>query len=276
MKKSLVLFGAGHMGAAIAHGVLRVGNSAIRIVDPDISKLREFSALGIRTETACSELASDDVLMLAMPPQMFGAFSSTTVCAHHHQGLVVSVMAGVRIDSIRRALEVRNVVRSIPNTPSEVFDGMTVYCRSSSVDGDLARAAREVLETFGQAIEVNDEALMDPATALCGGGPAFVAYFASALREFGIKSGFSEHDVLAITIQLLRGTSALLTATGKPPMQICREVMTPGGTTEQGVRHFDNAALQDTVLDALAKSSFRSRELGLFLAEAFADLEVAK
>jgi pyrroline-5-carboxylate reductase len=185
-------------------------------------------------------------------------------------------MAGIRISSIQQMLGTQNVVRSIPNTPSEVFEGMTVYCRSSSVDENLARKARDVLESFGRAVEVSDEALIDPATALCGGGPAFVAYFADALQEFGIKAGISEDAALAITIQLLRGTSALLATTGKPAMQLCREVMTPGGTTERGIWHFDEEGLGGTVLDALTKSSARSRELGLVITESLSQFEVAK
>jgi pyrroline-5-carboxylate reductase len=276
VKNTLVLFGAGHMGSAIARGILRTGNTDLRIIDPDLSKLQEFRALGIRSDTACLDLAPNDVLMLAMPPQVFGAFSSGTPCVHHHQGLVISVMAGIRIGSIQQMLGTQNVVRSIPNTPSEVFEGMTVYCRSSSVDENLARKARDVLESFGRAVEVSDEALIDPATALCGGGPAFVAYFADALQEFGIKAGISKDAARAITIQLLRGTSALLATTGKPAMQLCREVMTPGGTTERGIWHFDDAGLGGTVLDALAKSSARSRELGLVVTESLSQFEVAK
>jgi len=267
VKNRLVLFGAGHMGSAIARGMLRTGNSDLRIIDPDLSKLQEFRAQDIHTDTACLDVAPNDVLMLAMPPQVFGAFASDTPCVHYHQGLVISVMAGIRINSIQQMLGTPNVVRSIPNTPSEVFEGMTVYCRSSLVDENLAREARDVFESFGRAVEVSDEALIDPATALCGGGPAFVAYFADALQEFGVQAGLSKDAALAITIQLLRGTSALLATTGKPAMQLCREVMTHGGTTERGIWHFDDQGVGGAVLDALTKSSARSRELGQVITE---------
>jgi pyrroline-5-carboxylate reductase len=69
VKNTLVLFGAGHMGSAIARGMLRTGNTDLRIIDPDLGKLQEFRALGIRTDTACLNLAPNDVLMLAMPPR---------------------------------------------------------------------------------------------------------------------------------------------------------------------------------------------------------------
>jgi len=276
MKNTLVLFGAGHMGSAIARGMLRKGYTDFRIIDPDLGKLQEFIALDICTDTVCRDVAPDDVLILAMPPQAFGAFSLDTPCVHNHRGLVISVMAGIRISSIQQMLGTQNIVRSIPNTPSEVFEGMTVYCRSASVDQNLARTARNVLKAFGRAVEVSDESLIDPATALCGGGPAFVAYFADALQEFGVKAGISKEAALAITIQVLRGTSTLLATTGKPAMQLCREVMTPGGTTERGIRHFDDASLSNTIVDALTKSSARSRELGLVVTKSLSRFEVAK
>lgn len=276
MKKTLVLFGAGHMGSAIARGLLRTGNNNFRIVDPDPAKLHEFRAAGIQTESACSNLSSDDVLMLAMPPQAFAKFVAETPCTQGHRGLVISVMAGIRIRSIRQMLRTPNVVRSIPNTPSEVFEGMTVYCRSSSVDDALAKAAQDVLASFGRFVEVGEEALIDPATALCGGGPAFVAYFADALQKYGVNAGLSEDAARSIIVQLLRGTAELMATTGKPAMQLCREVMTPGGTTERGIWHFDGEGLTGTVVDALAKSSARSHELGLAISESLSQFEVAE
>ena len=82
MRNTLVLFGAGHMGSAIARGMLRSGNTNLRIIDPDPSKLQEFEALNIATDTSFTKLSQDDLIMLAMPPQAFGAFASSTPCVH--------------------------------------------------------------------------------------------------------------------------------------------------------------------------------------------------
>ena len=91
----LVLFGAGHMGTAIARGMLRSGATNLFIVDPDCSKLQEFASQGIPVSTACTETLHDDILMLAMPPQAFLAFSREVRSVQTHPGLVISVMAGV-------------------------------------------------------------------------------------------------------------------------------------------------------------------------------------
>jgi pyrroline-5-carboxylate reductase len=111
-------------------------------------------------------------------------------------------------------------------------------------------------------VEVAHEALLDPATALCGGGPAFVAYFADAMQDFALASGFGADNARRMTLQILRGTAALIAASGKQPSRICSEVMTPGGTTERGIACFDEFGVRHAVREALARASARSGELG--------------
>lgn len=263
MRNRMVLFGAGHMGAAIARGMWKAGIRNIYVIDPDDHKLQEFRAISMPVDTKCKALAPNDILILAMPPQEFPNFTQEVIEAQNHPGLIISVMAGIRIESIKSALKVQHVVRTIPNTPSAVFEGMTLYCKSISVDGELTHIARRVLGSFGQCVELPSEVLIDPATALCGGGPAFVAYFADALEQFGVRMGIGEEASRQTVIQLLRGTAALLRTTEKSALQICREVMTPGGTTERGIWHFDQACLTQTVIAALSQSAARSRELGI-------------
>lgn len=262
MKNRIVIFGVGHMGAAIARGILKTGIKNIYLIDPDEEKLKEFSSQGVIVDTLCKNLLLDDILILAIPPQVFPSFTREAIEVREHPGLIISVMAGIRIHSIQTALKVQNVVRTIPNTPSEVFEGMTLFCKSNSIDEVSIDKTRFILDSFGQCVELQSEELIDPGTALCGGGPAFVAYFANALQRFGEQTGIGELGSRQIIIQVLRGTAALLEATEKPALQICSEVMTPGGTTERGVWHFDQANLNQTIIDALTQSSIRSKELG--------------
>lgn len=269
MSKRLVLMGAGHMGSAIARGLLRSGNRNIYIVDPDQSKLEAFSAQGVPVSTECKTLFPDDMLVLAMPPQAFPSFAQAFAQAHHGAGLVVSAMAGVRIESIQSALRTSLVIRTIPNTPSEVFEGMTLYCKSPAVDDVQMAAARQLFNAIGHSAELLDESLIDAGTALCGGGPAFLSYFADALQRFGVQAGIGEVACRKTVIQLLRGTAQLLEITGKPALQVAEEVMTPGGTTERGIWHFDRAQLTQIVIDALSQSALRSRELGMEATAAF-------
>ncbi len=265
MLGTLVVLGAGHMGGAIVRGMLKAGSSNIRLIDPNPDKLKVFQQAGVMVDTSLMSIDRDDVVMLAMPPQAFRPFANEDKIVQGHPGLVISVMAGIQIRMICEALKVSQVVRTIPNTPSEVFQGMTVYYASPDTNSTNLERCQDILESFGKAVQVEDEALIDPATALCGGGPAFVAYFVDAMQSFALEAGFDEDAAKLITVQVLRGTAELLEATRKPSMQICREVMTPNGTTERGIWHFDQMGLGNIVATALGKSTARSRELGMVL-----------
>jgi len=124
------------------------------------------------------------------------------------------------------------------------------------------RLVQQLLGVIGHFVAVDNEELIDTATALCGGGPAFFAYFADCMRQQAESAGFGRADASAIVIQLLRGTAILMSESGKSAMQLCREVMTPGGTTERGIDVFEERKLRSIVEDALSRSAQRSRELG--------------
>ncbi|TKC98180.1 pyrroline-5-carboxylate reductase [Polyangium fumosum] len=263
MSRKIMIYGAGHMGLAIVLGLIRKGHTDVQIVDPSESRRRLLSEqfqLSVLPKSAA--LGSGDLVVLAMPPQAFAEFASSGAVPRHHAGPVVSVMAGVTMSTIAKSLGVTQVIRSIPNTPSEVFQGMTVFCASPETTAENIEWTRRLFEAFGKAVWVADEALIDPATALCGGGPAFVAYIADAMQAFATSVGFDAPSAVLMTTQVLRGTAELIETTGKPAMQICREVMTPQGTTERGIKHFDEHKLHDILQAALSRSTERSRELG--------------
>jgi pyrroline-5-carboxylate reductase len=265
MQGTLIALGAGHMGSAIVQGMLKNGHTNIKVIDPDGNKLTPFRDAGLAVDVTLTSVAPDDIIMLAMPPQAYHEFASSNPLVHGHPGLIVSVMAGIKIETISESLRATQIVRTIPNTPSEVFQGMTVYCASPETTAENLAKCKQVLESFGRSVQVDEESLIDPATALCGGGPAFAAYFVDAMQRFARDVGFDEDAAKLITVQVLKGTAELLAASPKPPMQICKEVMTPNGTTERGIWHFDQMGFGDIVKAALGKSTDRSAELGVIL-----------
>jgi pyrroline-5-carboxylate reductase len=251
------------MGLAIIRGLMRQGHDGIQVVDPNQERRNVLSErFGVTALLRSPPLKDDSLVVLAIPPQAFADFAKTSPISQQHTGPVVSVMAGVTLATVASLLGITQVVRSIPNTASEVLQGMTVFCAHPATAPENVEEARKLFETFGTAVLVPDEALLDPATALCGGGPAFVAFFAGVMQAFATGAGFDPGSAARITTQILRGAAELIEATGKPPVQICREVMTPQGTTERGIRHLTDCQMEQILHDALCKSSERSRELG--------------
>jgi len=257
-----VVIGAGHMGSAIVRGLLRSEHVQARVVDPDDDKLAPLRTLGLSCTTSLTHIDPDELVVLAMPPQAFPGFAAEATLLRGHRAPIVSVMAGVRMDQIAVLLGATQIIRSIPNTPSAIFAGMTVFCAAPGVTDAGIERVTAIFAAIGRSVRVHDESLIDPATALCGGGPAFAAFFVDAMQRFGIEAGFGEDDAAAIAMQVMRGTVDLIEASGKPAMQVCREVMTPHGTTERGIWHFQEHGLHAIVSGALEKSTARSRELG--------------
>ncbi|MEV6318565.1 pyrroline-5-carboxylate reductase [Streptomyces sp. NPDC051776] len=259
----VVVIGAGHMGTAIIAGLReKAGDLPLEVVEIAQSRMRAVrEEFGIIARSHYTSRPGDTVV-LAIQPQQFEEFAAAQGRGAFEGVLVISVMAGVSTAVVGSRLDTGGIVRAIPNTPSEVSQGMTVMCPGPAVTpGETGRAER-VLSAIGQVLTVADEALIDDATALCGGGPAFVAHIAGAFIEFAVKAGFRPAEARLMSCQVLRGTADLLGSTGREPDQLCREVMTPGGTTERGVFHLLEQGLRDVLVEALRLSANRSRQLG--------------
>ncbi|WP_394840260.1 pyrroline-5-carboxylate reductase [Pendulispora rubella] len=262
MSRRIVILGGGPMGTAIAVGLRKSQlGSELRVVEIDAERRRVLSE---KYQIEASEThvpAAGDVVVLAIQPQAFQSFAAGLAPNAYSECLLISVMAGIRIETMCHALGTNQVVRSIPNTPSEVMQGMTVLCPGHAVEKPNIDLARDILGSFGKALVVTREEAIDDATALCGGGPAFVAFYAKGMFDFAVECGFEPNDARTMVAQVLRGTADLLAVTGKEPLVLCKEVMTPNGTTERGIWHYRERELDTIVTAALRRSAARSREL---------------
>ncbi|WP_057725073.1 pyrroline-5-carboxylate reductase family protein [Pseudomonas orientalis] len=120
----------------------------------------------------------------------------------------------------------------------------------------------ELLSKLGNSLAVKDETLLDSATALVGGGPAYIAYFAEAFTEYAVAAGFDRSSAASITLQILRGSTATLEQCKEPAINLCEKVMTPGGTTARAIDNFNLKGVQNTIIEGLKKACARSIELG--------------
>ena len=262
----VIVVGCGHMGFAIVQGLLgEEAGREIVVVENSSERRAVLSAHGGFAVRADLEIAAGDLVILAIPPQLFSEFAEAQQGVFLSQTPVVSVMAGLTAGSIAAALGTQQVIRAIPNTPSEVFEGMSVYYADSAVSKGTVAAAEALLRSIGRVLRVNTEELVDDATAICGGGPAFVSYIVDAFCQFAVSRGFSAGASREMAVQVFRGTASLIDGSGKTPMQLFHEVMTPNGTTERGIAAFDEVDLKSAIRAALTASAQRSRELAFGL-----------
>ncbi|QXH54754.1 pyrroline-5-carboxylate reductase family protein [Pseudomonas maumuensis] len=262
--KNIYMVGAGHMGGAILRGLKGHLKSTanLHVVEVDAQRMGYWREQGFDTATQIQTLAPHDCVVLAVPPQQFASALAGNPILSRHQGPVISVMAGITHATLVRLLGHDSVVRAIPNTPSEVAQGVTMYYAPAHASTDLIDCARQIFDVIGISLRVREEWQIDTGTALAGGGPALVAHFADALQDYGLRTGLDQEEAAVVALQLLAGTAELIRASGKPSSQICREVQTVGGTTERAIGALDAAGFKELVNAALDAAARRSAQLG--------------
>ena len=186
--------GAGVMGEAIIKGLLHqklLGPESITASDPRAEHLQQLhSAYGINVTTDNGEAARGaDVLVLSVKPQVMGRVLPELRGRVDGVRLIVSIVAGVPVKVIADSLLNVRVVRSMPNTPGQIGQGITVWTASPEVADEQRRQAEVLLGALGEHIYAEEERFLDMATALSGSGPAYVFMFMEAMVDVGSAYG---------------------------------------------------------------------------------------
>ncbi|WP_177325338.1 pyrroline-5-carboxylate reductase [Pseudomonas sp. CBZ-4] len=259
----VVIIGAGHMGSAIALGLKRSSlNILITAVDPDLARRNAMTTMEIYTVEDLPNHSTPDLIILAIPPQAFKKMSTKNLNLEQYEGPVISVMAGIHLSELAAKLNTPQLCRAIPNLACAINEGMTALSFHTQITEENIRLIEAIFSSLGKTITIKDETLIDSATALIGGGPAYISYFTAALMEYAISTGFDKDHATSIAIQSLRGTTTLLSTSHNPPMALCEKVMTPEGTTIQAINFFNSMQLRTIIVDGLKRSQDRSIELG--------------
>lgn len=259
-RRGLVLVGCGRMGGAMLTGWLANGIApgAVTVIDPNARP--DWADSGVRLNAPPP--ADPAVLVLAVKPQMMGGVLDGMTIGSGT--LVVSVAAGVTLETYGRAFPGAPVVRAMPNTPAAIGRGITALIgnpAASPADMDLAQALMAVV---GEVVRLEDEAQMDAVTALSGSGPAYVFHLIEALTQAGIAEGLTSAMSLQLARATVAGAGALAMADDTPPAALREAVTSPNGTTAAGLAILmdADAGLPPLVRRTVAAAAGRSRELG--------------
>ena len=269
--KKLGFVGGGNMTEALVRGLV-TGSSIeaknILVSDP-ISERLEYMHKEYRVKTTLNnrELVQEsEILILAVKPQV-----ATNVLEHFADlvdgnKLVVSVVAGLSINSIENYLDTEgkkkiSVVRTMPNTPALVQEGVTAICNNDRVSKVDMEIAHHIFEAIGQTVDV-EEAHIDAVTGLSGSGPAYIFMIIEALSDAGVKVGLSREVSTALTIQTVLGSAKLARDSEKHPSELKSMVTSPGGTTISGLHKLEEGGLRAALMNAVESATNRSKELG--------------
>jgi len=265
--KTLGFIGGGIMGAAITRGLLGKGlitPEHIIIAEPYEARGRELvEQFGVRTTTNNLEAAqSADVLVLSVKPQVLSAILPHLKGNLKPDVLVISIIAGTPIRVIADGLGTRTVVRSMPNTPGQIGQGITVWTCPPHLSDVQRQQAEMLLGALGETLYADDEKFLDMATALSGSGPGFVFLFIESLIDAGVHLGFSRNDAERLVLQTVRGSVEYAVASRKHPAQLRNEVTSSGGTTAEGLYQLEKGGLRTIISKAIFAAFNRSVTLG--------------
>ncbi|MCX6951698.1 MAG: pyrroline-5-carboxylate reductase [Verrucomicrobia bacterium] len=264
----IAFLGAGNMAAAIAEGLLAKNPTAQADLVCFSGSGKTAAALaaktGIKQAHSLDELLTGaDTLIVAFKPQHLAA-ADPRLADLTAGRLVVSVLAGKRIATLTKTFpRARNLVRTMPNTPSQIGAGITGWCVRDPLTAADHAIVETILSALGQAVEVA-EPQMDALTAVSGSGPAYVFEFAAALRDAGVAAGLPPETSQKLAVETLLGAARLLARKNIEPETLRNQVTSPNGTTFAGLQRMAagnfRGLIQETVLAAKARSEELSKD----------------
>ena len=202
-----------------------------------------------------------NLLILAVKPQDFKEAALILKNNIHKNQTVLSIMAGIKISQLSHALETENVVRAMPNTPSLVGMGATVYTAHKNVNQKDVRTIENLLSTTGRTFYLENEDLLDAVTALSGSGPAYFFYFVKHLIDAGAEMGLDKSLSAMLVKQTMLGSFHLLNNTDKSLDELIQSVQSKGGTTEAALNFMNNEKMNKTLKNAIFMANQRAKEL---------------
>jgi len=270
--QKIAFIGAGNMAAALIGGLIADGTPPGDILasDPSAERLTALAGSGIRTLDSNTAAAGQaDVLVLAVKPQLLKAVCVELAdTVQQHRPLVISIAAGVRTSELADWLggDVA-LIRTMPNTPAMIQCGATVLFAGPGVNAGQRDAAEHVLRAVGLTRWVEDEGLLDAATALSGSGPAYYFLFMEAMEAAAVELGLPADTAHLLTLQTALGAARMAMESSDSPAILRQKVTSPGGTTEQALKTFEDGGLRDLVERALTAARDRSKELSRILGQ---------
>lgn len=263
---SLGVVGAGAMGEAMLAGLVDrklIDPGRVTASHPRAERRDALAAAhGIRVTADNLAAAHDaDVLLLAVKPQMLVGVLTELSGQLRADQLVISVIAGASTRALGEGLQHPAVVRSMPNTPAQIGQGVTVWYATAAVAATDRDRVRAMLGALGREFEVQDERLVAMATAVSGTGPTYIFLFIEAMTDAAVHLGFPRHVARELVLDTMSGSAEFALQSGKHVAELRDMVTSPGGTSAEALYQLEKGGLRTVVSDAVWAAFERTLQL---------------
>ena len=209
------------------------------------------------------ESVAASIVILAIKPQRLSKVLGELKGATHSDQVVVSIVAGAKIQTITDELLHATVVRAMPNTPAQIGEGVTAWTASAAVSEKQQTYVRALLEALGKTVRVENERQVDMAAALSGTGPTYIFLVMEALIDAGVHMGFSRHVAEQLVHQTMLGSVLFARESHKHPAELRNMVTSPGGTSAEAIYQMEKGSLRTVLSKAVWAAFQRAESLGL-------------
>lgn len=263
----VLVIGAGNMGLTYAEGMSKsklLKKRNIMVLDKSEEKLEELNQLShfdaYKELDDCVPQA--DIIFVAVKPYHAESVFKAIRTLVKPEQIIISIMAGVTIASIRDITGLKKVVRAMPNLPAKIGKGLTSYVTSADVSRIEMLTVESLLDTTGKSVRVSNEKLIDASTGISGSGPAYVFYFMQSMMEAALQMGFSQNDSTVLVSQTFTGAVELFNQNNLSPDSWMDKVASKGGTTRAALDSMQDNNVNELIKDAAFAAFNRAVELG--------------
>ncbi len=265
--QTFAFIGSGAMGEAMIKGLITQANlPPQQIMASDTRSERGAELLdkyGVRYTTDNSAAVNGaKIIVLSVKPQVLHGVMTQLAGCVAPDALVLSIVAGARMEVITNVLQHKAVVRAMPNTPAQIGLGMTVWTCPETLSQVHRDQAKAVFGSIGEEVYANDERYLDMATALSGTGPAYVFLFMEAMIDAGVHMGFSRTVAEQLVYQTVRGSVEYARQNKQHLAAMRNQVTSPGGTSAEALYQIEKGGLRTVMSRAIWAAYQKSRKLG--------------
>ena len=264
---TIAFIGGGNMARSLIGGLIADGVSPqrLRVADVNTDALGWLSAhYGVTThaENAAAVKGAQVVLLAVKPQAAQAAALELGATLAQHRPLIISIVAGLRSADLARWVGYdAAIVRTMPNTPALVQAGATALHANATVSAVQREQAESILRAVGLTLWLDQEDQMDAVTALSGSGPAYFFLVMELLQRAGTQLGLPPETARLLTLQTAFGAAKMALESPEDAATLRQRVTSPGGTTEQALKVFEERGLEQIFSEALAAASRRAQEL---------------
>ncbi|MEG0771728.1 pyrroline-5-carboxylate reductase [Clostridium sp.] len=266
MNKKIGFIGAGNMGKAMIGGIVKsnlIPASNVIAYAPNANKLNILkNEFNIEIGSSAKHVArTTDIIVIAVKPNIYDEVIEDIKEDLTNDKIIVTIAAGKSIQNIENILgESFKIVRTMPNTPALVNEGMSSLCANAMVTNEELEEVKKIFESFGKA-EILPEYLIESVIGVSGSSPAYVFMFIEAMADGAVLGGMPRDKAYKFAAQAVLGAAKMVLETGKNPGELKDMVCSPGGTTIEAVRTLEEKGLRSAVIEAMVNCMEKSKNM---------------